>query len=273
MKYLILGNGWIGNKIHDYLEDSVVSDIRIRRAEDVVQEVIKHNAHYVISCIGKTGMANIDWCENNKEETLYMNTIVPGMIQKACSFTNARMVHLGTGCIYTGDKLYTEEDVPNFIESYYAKTKYLGEQILKDFNVLQLRIKMPIDSTPHRRNFLTKILSYNRLISEKNSFTIIPTFLSAMKKLMDMKCVGIFNMVDANPITHKQIIDIYNQYTSIKKNVEWISVEDLEKITIAKRANCTLSTNKIEKLGIINHSNDLNECIRAYANSEVLCVV
>lgn len=272
MSILIIGDGWIGKMIHDSIKGSIISTTRIKRSEDVVNEINRVNADWVINCVGRTGMPNIDWCERNREETIFVNLIVPLLIQRACSFTNTKMVHISTGCLYEGSMAFKEEDTPNFVYSYYSKTKYMAQQALEDYKVLQLRIRMPIDSNPHPRNFLTKILNYEKLINCENSITVVSDFIFALKELMNQRAYGIFNIVNPMPISHEDIIDIYNNSASEKKKYKNISLEELHQMTLTKRSNCTLSTEKLSKHGIkLRTSREaLIECVKEYTNIERL---
>ena len=83
-KYLIFGNGYLGNKFNEFLEESILSKIRINSSKDAKKEIKKHNSEFIINCIGKTGNPNIDWCEENKMETLHGNLLVPLYIAIAC---------------------------------------------------------------------------------------------------------------------------------------------------------------------------------------------
>ena len=104
MKYLILGNGFIGNKFLDYLDNAVMFEGRIENKQDVIDQIKLSNPEIVINCIGKNGKPNIDWCEIHKEETYFSNFVVPLYIANACRITNTFMVHIGSGCIYNGYK-------------------------------------------------------------------------------------------------------------------------------------------------------------------------
>ena len=268
-KYLILGNGFIGKRFQNFLQDSTTSSARINSIEDVKKEIEKHNPEFVINCIGKTGRPNIDWCEEHKEETFQSNFIVPLHIFSACYILNKKMVHISSGCIYEGDKNFTEKDEPNFKGSFYSETKALAEFTLKNFNVLQLRLRMPLDSQPSERNLIDKLLKYNKVIEVPNSITIISDFLQIAKQLMDRNITGIFNVVNKNPITHKQLLQIYYELTNQEMKHIFIKPEELDKMTKARRSNCTLSTKKLEDLGIEVRDVEeaVKDCLKQYVSS------
>jgi hypothetical protein len=60
---------------------------------------------------------------------------------------------------------YAEEDDPNFGGSFYSETKSYMEMMVRNYpNVLQLRLRMPIDGDlSNPRNFITKIANYAKV--------------------------------------------------------------------------------------------------------------
>lgn len=261
VKYLILGNGFIGKRFGSYLDDSVVSEIRVNSVEEVLGEIGKYNPEIVINCIGKTGKPNIDWCEDNKEETLYSNVIVAGMILKACQDKGVRMVHISSGCIYQGNndgKGFSEDDEPNFFGSYYSRTKIIAEKMIKEYPVLILRIRMPMDSLDFSKNLLTKLLKYEKIINIPNSLTILSDFFRVSKFLMDNNKTGIFNIVNPGIELHDELLKIYNKYSKNKKEYQIVTQEELD--IKAYRSNCILSIDKISALGIkLQNINEIQE--------------
>lgn len=272
-KYLIFGNGYLGNKFNEFLEDSELSKIRINSIIDVKTEIEKYNPEVIINCAGKTGKPNVDWCEENKIETLQGNILVPIYLAIACKELNKKMVHIGSGCIYYGihgGQSFTEEDVPNFEGSYYSRTKLISEKILNDFEVLMIRLRMPIDGHPGPRNLLTKLLRYKQIVNIPNSITVIDDLLSITKQLMDKNQTGIFNVVNKNPITHGELLKIYEEISNKKLDYKLIDPNSLNKLTLAGRSNCVLSTKKLENLGIkVPETKDaLKKCIIQYVKEE-----
>ena len=251
MKHLIFGNGYLGKKFLQYFKDSVISQVYVKDKADVLKEIEKYKPQWVINCAGKTGRPNIDWCENNKQKTFESNVLLPLMITQACQEKKVKMLHLGSGCVYAGDnqgKGWSETDPPNFGGSFYSLTKALSQEMLKDYNVLQLRLRMPIDDDlTNKRNFIKKIISYQKVINIKNSMTIVDDLLKAAECLMKKNKTGTYNVVNPGPMSHKQILDLYKKFIDPKFTYKIISVDELHKMTKAKRSNCVLNTDKLEK--------------------------
>jgi len=251
MKYLIFGNGYLGNLFNQFLKGSKISSIYIKSEQDVLKEIIKHQPDWILNCAGATGRPNIDWCEDNKQKTFESNVLMPLIIAKACYEKKVKMLHLGSGCVYTGDnqgKGWSEDDAPNFNGSFYSKTKALGEDMLKDYNVLQLRLRMPIDNDlDSPRNFIKKILNYKKVINIKNSMTIVNDLLKTAEYLMKKNKTGIYNVVNPGPMSHKQILDLYKKIINPKFKYTIISLKELYKTVKAERSNCVLNSKKLEK--------------------------
>ncbi|MBU0981590.1 sugar nucleotide-binding protein [Patescibacteria group bacterium] len=254
MKYLIFGKGYIAHKFKDFLgEKAVISDVRIEDYSAILEELKKQQPDVVINCAGKTGKPNVDWCEDNKMETIFSNVVAPIILARACENLGIYMTHVGSGCVYEGDNEgngYSENDEPNFDGSFYSRTKAWSEDMLKEFPVLQLRLRMPFDSEPGERNFITKITKYPKVISVPNSISVIEDFLKASVKLMGKRATGIFNMTNPGTIDHKEILDMYKEIVDPLYKYELFSVEEMERITKARRSNCGLSSKKLEDEGI-----------------------
>jgi 3,5-epimerase/4-reductase len=254
MKYLIFGNGYLGNKFKKFLgNEAEISNADIGNIEEVRMILKEKNPEIIINCAGKTGQPNIDWCEDHKEETMYSNVVGPLVLAKACLEKNIFMVHLGSGCVYQGDnngKGFTEEDVPNIkdIPSFYSLTKFISEYMLKQFPVLQLRIRMPIDNKKNPRNFITKITNYEKVINEKNSITIIDDLIKTAIKLVKKGKTGIYNITNPGNIAHKEILNKYKKL--VDKNFKYTIINTKDLKTKAGRSNCVLNTDKLKKEGI-----------------------
>ena len=252
MKYLIFGVGYIGKHMSNGLEESIAVSDRILTSDDALKHILFHNPDWVINCMGVTGKPNVDWCENHKGETLFGNVELPLNIAKACDKIDTPLLHIGSGCVYTGDNQgdgFSESDGPNFTGSFYSKTKIISEDMLNDFNVLQARIRMPIDSDIGcERNLINKIIGFKEVIAEKNSISIVEDMVAACKTLMENECRGVYNVVNPKPMTHPQILDLYTEIIDANHTYNVIDVASLEKKLIAKRSNCVLNTNKITKI-------------------------
>lgn len=264
MKMLIFGKGYIASKFKEHFGDSAeISDVRVEGLNEVKAELERVKPDVVVNCAGKTGRPNVDWCEDHKGETLFGNVTVPLILARACEEQGVYMVHIGSGCVYEGynnGEGFSEDDEPNFAGSYYSRTKAWSERMLMDFPVLQMRLRMPFDSVPSERNFVTKITKYNKVISVPNSISVLEDFMKAAEMLIAKKATGVYNVTNPGTIDHKTILDMYIELVDPNYKYELFSLEELAKVTKAGRSNCGLSVKKLETEGI--HLRPVEQAVR-----------
>ena len=85
----------------------------------------------IFNCAAYT---NVDGCETNIEEAFKVNAIGARNIAIAAELIKAKLVHLSTDYVFSGDgvKPHCEYDMPN-PQSIYGKSKYLGENYVREF--------------------------------------------------------------------------------------------------------------------------------------------
>lgn len=255
MRILVLGNGYLGNRIASYLgkqHDVVMAMSRIYIARDV--PIVIREPDVVINAIGRTGSPNVDWCETHKEETYDANVVVPVAIATACSKKQIPVLHLSSGCVFYGEapdkRGWTETDKPNPV-SFYSQTKAAAEEGLAKFdNVTSLRIRMPIDHVVSERNTLCKLSKYKQVIDVKNSVTVVDDLLEVISKLLALKKLpgGLIHVTNPGVISHREILKLYQQHIDSDHTCSFISEDDLA--VVKKRSTCVLQTKVLDKLGI-----------------------
>ena len=258
MKYLILGNGYVGNYLSDVLPDCTLYKEKVFDVQDVKNLLRdQYPSHCLINCAGTIGKPNVDWCEDNKQKTVEGNVMLPLTIAVACLELKRYWVHIGSGCVYCGyDKPWTEEDEANFRGSFYSMTKAWSQQMLEDFDqVCTLRIRMPIDERMSPRSYIGKILKYARegkkLFSIPNSMTVLSDLAEAIVFLTEKGHTGTWNVVNRGAAETQEILDMYREFVDGRLKYELASVEEVEAGLKAGRSNCVLSTTKLEKAGCV----------------------
>lgn len=256
LRIKVLGGGYIGKKIAKYL-DAELDTRMVYTVQDAQEMMYVHHDNdwlkfdWVINAIGKTGTPNVDWCDvpENQRETFMSNVLVPMHIAEAAKREGVKMLHISSGCIYDGAGPFTEEDPPNFEKSFYSFTKKTAERVIEQYkDVLTVRIRMPITADTSERNLITKLLKYEKIIDTPNSVTTEVELLAAIKALIDADARGIYNVVSPRPITHKRILEIYDEVkgTQNVKEKTFIKPEDL--VVATPRTNTVLSSEKLAKI-------------------------
>ena len=253
-KVLIFGGrGFIAAHLKTAFPHVVLSETDICDQLELARVLDAERPDVVINAAGKTGKPNVDWCEDHKLETVLSNVQGPLNLLSACAERGIYWVNIGSGCIYEGDNGgsgFTEEDLPNFTGSFYARTKLWIDQILKDFPVLQLRLRMPFDCSSHPRSLISKLRRYGKILDHANSITYLPDFLEAAKVLIAKRKTGIYNIVNPGTISPYEIMMRFQKIVDPAHKVERLTLDHLSDVVKAGRSNCTLSCEKLLKEGV-----------------------
>ena len=263
---LILGQGFVGANLSNYFsksefDHSILNNKTFNYTDpNKLNEYLKENKNnisYVINCFGYTGTPNVDGCETNRETCWKWNVLHPLNVLKVANDHKLAVVHVGSGCVYTGyEKEFTEEDTPNFglyssESSFYSRCKHEFEILAENYCVYILRIRIPFTGVVVSKNYFTKLVKYNNLIDNLNSVTSLRDFCEFMFKLNFMLFElpgGLYNVVNPQPVKTEQTVELLRKYGV--NNPEWKFIKDFELDTIAKRSNCVLSTEKIKQYNL-----------------------
>ena len=256
--YLIFGkNGWIGGKIIELLaaqnKTFHLADSRLENRESVVAEIEKYNPTHVINAAGITGRPNVDWCEDNKIETIRSNVIGTLNIADICATRNIHHLLFATGCIFEyddehtiGGKGFTEDDTPNFHKSFYSHTKAMVEDMLRNYpTTCVLRVRMPISDDLSPRSFVTKIVNYERVVNVPNSMTVLSELLPLSIQMSDCKLTGVYNFCNPGAISHNEILAMYKKYIDPEYTWTNFTLEEQAQVLKAGRSNNTMDHEKL----------------------------
>ena len=264
--YIIGGNGWIGKKMCSLFEQQGIRYIcSTFRAEDnsIFQDILNNNVTHVFCCSGRThGELNgvkyntIDYLESIETTKINVNDnlYAPLSLAMFCDTQNLHFTYVGTGCIFNYDDVhtitnmygFTEQDDPNFFGSQYSIVKGFTDKLLKNTNALVLRIRMPISSDTNDRNFISKIVKYDKICSIDNSMTVLDDMLPISIEMMKNRETGTFNFTNPGSISHNEILELYKSIVDPSITWENFEIDDQNKILKSKRSNNYLDTKKLE---------------------------
>lgn len=215
----------------------------------------------VINAAGYTGKPNVDACEINKEETLHGNVIWPQILTDWCALRDIPLGHVSSGCIYQGTnngKPFTEEDEPNFTwtknnGSFYSGTKAIGETVVSKWEKHYIwRLRIPFEENDNPRNYISKMIKYEKLLQAENSISNKQEFVSACIQTIIKKVpYGIYNITNTGHLTTDKLVEKLKN--TIAKNKEFKLIDEKELysgIASAKRSNCIMDNKKLLSVGI-----------------------
>lgn len=268
---LVLGKGFIGERLGREL-GCRVSGAVINSFSDADRLLGRHRPEIVINCIGSSGRRNVDDCEEDKEATLLANSFIPLMLAEACLRRGIKLVHISTGCIfnfdYRKDKPIKEGERNYFLKLFYSRSKIYSEAALEALSakagILILRIRIPLLDESHPRNILDKLVKYEKIVDVPNSVTYLPDFIRALKHLIGVGAVGVYNVVNKGGLRYSELMKVYRKYLP-GPDFKFVSVRKLP----LTRTNLLLSVAKLERTGfkVRDIHSVLDECLKHYVDS------
>ncbi|MDY5532543.1 SDR family oxidoreductase [Butyricimonas virosa] len=244
MKFLILGcNGMAGHTIALYLKeqghdvcgfakiksqyiDSIVGDAR--DSDFLKKIIVKGEYDSIINCIGILNQ----FAEQNKSLATFLNSYFPHFLAEITSELDTQVIHMSTDCVFSGKRGgYTEYDFRDG-ETFYDRSKALGELEDKKNVTLRNSIVGP-DINPKGIGLLNWFLQQK---GEVNGFTKAmwtgQTTLQ-LAKTMEIaakeRVCGLYNAVPNHSISKYELLVLFNHFLrgdSLKINpVEGINAD------------------------------------------------
>tara|TARA_B100000989_G_scaffold35613_1_gene22629 strand:- start:1825 stop:2703 length:879 start_codon:yes stop_codon:yes gene_type:complete len=269
--YIILApSGYVGSKFFEFLQrngDEVLgvsrNDLDYYNPATLKSFLKSKNPRFLINAAGYTGKPNVDACESAKSDCLLGNSVLPGIIREVCEDLNIVWGHVSSGCIYSerreDGKGWSEEDAPNFSFrsppcSFYSGSKALGEEVLQGAsNAFIWRLRIPFNQEKNPRNYLQKLLNYNRLLEAENSVSHLEEFVEKSINCFHKEIEpGVYNMTNQGSITTRQVTNwmLAEGVTDKHFNFFENEAEFMDQAAKTPRSNCTLDTSKAQKAGI-----------------------
>ncbi|KAG9453206.1 hypothetical protein H6P81_006110 [Aristolochia fimbriata] len=261
LKFLIYGRtGWIGGLLGHLCKKQGIQFAygqgRLEERSQLEADIDSVSPTHVFNAAGVTGRPNVDWCESHKVETVRTNVAGTLTLADVCRDRKIVLINYATGCIFEYDGAhplgsgvgFKEEDSPNFVGSFYSKTKAMVEELLKNYeNVCTLRVRMPISSDlSNPRNFITKITRYEKVVNIPNSMTVLDELLPISIEMAKRNLTGIWNFTNPGVVSHNEILEMFREY--IDPNFSWenFTLEEQAKVIEAPRSNNELDAGKLK---------------------------
>jgi dTDP-4-dehydrorhamnose reductase len=155
--------------------------------------------------IHAAAITDVDGCERNPDLAYRVNVVGTRNMAVAAQQCNAPLVYISTDYVFAGDRTepYWEYDAPD-PQSVYARTKWAGEQVVRDLlsRFYIARIAWLYGDGP--RNFVRTVL---RLADERGALQMVtdevgsPTYArdvaQALTQLVQQPAYGIYHLTNA----------------------------------------------------------------------------
>lgn len=278
---LITGStGYIGSEFCRQLSANSIQYIKVSHEEinkkNLINLIKNNNITHIINCAAFVGVPNIEACENQKDKCIYGNIILPLLLKNISEEMDIIFCHISTGCLYNGksphESGWNENDIPNFTFefnncSFYTGTKVISENLIKDYEKSYIwRIRLPFENIHNSRNYISKIINYDNLITNFNSISNKQEFVAAcIESIQKSIPFGTYNITNSGYISAKDIVDKLCKTVMPNKKANFLTIDEFyKKINSMPRSNCVIDNSKILSYGIalseVNESVD--KCLK-----------
>src|SRR5688572_19021387 len=132
----------------------------------------------LINCAAYVDKRGVDYNEQDREQTLQANLLLPQALAMVCATNKVPILHLSTACLFQGDKHgngWSEDDEPHLTvqnAGIYVASKLMAEKVVRQWEKSYIcRVRLPFDGIDHPRNLLTKLQKFSHVVDETQSLT------------------------------------------------------------------------------------------------------
>lgn len=270
MIVLLGGSGFVGTAFQRTLSGNetpfrVLSrrNVDYSRKDVLLRALREMRPSFLINVAGYTGKPNVDACELHKSACLAGNAVLPGTVRAVCEELQLPWGHVSSGCIYTGSNTdgsgFTESDPPNFSFrqnncSFYSGCKALGEELLDGASQCFIwRLRIPFNQVDSSRNYISKLMRYDRLLEATNSLSQLDEFVRACVDCWTNRLeFGSYNLTNPGIVTTREVVEIVRKHGLSDREFSFFDSEREFMRTAAKtpRSNCVLDSSKALNAGL-----------------------
>ncbi|MGE7924081.1 SDR family oxidoreductase [Viridibacillus arvi] len=261
MKFLVLGaTGMAGHTIALYLSENghevtaftrtafpycknILGDISESSLLKAI--LLKNNYDVIINCVGVLN----HFCDEAPAKAVYLNSYLPHSIVDIIKESQTRLIHMSTDCVFSGKAApYTETSIHDG-ETFYDRTKALGE--INDHKNLTFRNSiigpdMKEDGIGLFNWFMKQQDTINGYTGAIWSGVTTLTLAKAMERAAIENVTGLYNLVNNTCISKFELLKLFNE--NLKENE--LNILPYESLKVNKT--------------LINNRNDFSFAVPSY---------
>ncbi len=261
MKFLVLGaTGMAGHIISLYLKEQGHDVTAFSRSHFpyckningdamdnrfVMLMLLDGDYDVVINCIGVLNQA----CDREHSRAVYLNSYFPHLIVDILSGTKTKLIHMSTDCVFSGKSGPYNEDSLRDGETFYDRTKALGE-VDDDKNLTFRNSIIGPDMKESGMGLFNWFMNQSGIIDgyTKAIWTGVTTLTlaKAMERAVVENLTGLYNLVNNESISKFDLLGLFNKH-----------IRDGE---LFIQSNETVDLNK----SLVNNRNDFSFEIPSY---------
>ncbi len=223
-------------------------------------------------------LTDLEYCEKNTNETWATNALGPENAAILCRKYDTLLIYISTAGIFGGEKdEYADFDTPNPL-SYYAKSKYHGEQFVEKYLSRYFIFRagwMMGGGIQKDKKFINKI--YKQIKAGKKELFVVddklgtPTytvdFASSILKVVDTDYFGLYNQVCEGSCSRFDVAEEFVRLLGLQDTVKVTRVDSdhfKNEYFAPRPASEKLVNVKLTMRGI-NYMRDWQVCLAEYS--------
>lgn len=234
MKIIVFGaNGMAGHMVSLYLQEqgheitgfvkkknNIMNCIEGNALDsDLVREVLRKSEYdAVINCIGILNKA----VDARLAAGIYVNSVLPHLLEECVENTKTRVIHISSDCVFSGNLGHYKESSRPDAESYYGKTKALGE-IWGDksltFRTSIIGPELKSDGIGLFHWFMSQSGPVNGFTEVIWSGVTTLELAKAIGAALEQNLTGLYHLVNNEVISKHDLLCLFNRYMNDNKTV------------------------------------------------------
>lgn len=217
-------------------KDSFITDVTDRKA--VYKLINTVEPDFIINCVGIL----VKGSKNYPDNAILLNAYFPHLLKRYADETGAKLVHISTDCVFSGDKGDYQEDDFRDADDVYGRSKALGEII----NDKDLTIRTSIVGPEIKKNgeglFHWFMKQHGTINGYTNAYWGGITTIELAKVIelsIDNGLTGLVHATNGEKISKYDLLLLFKKYWN-KSNIELVKYEDIKQdksLKASKRFN------------------------------------
>ncbi|MEQ6355983.1 sugar nucleotide-binding protein [Lysinibacillus sp. M3] len=210
--------------------------------------ILDHDYDVVVNCIGVLN----DACETDREKSVYLNSYLPHAIESLLKNSNTKLIHLSTDCVFSGKAAPYHEKSLRDGETFYDRTKGLGE----------------IESTQHltfRNSIIGPDLKedgiglFNWFMKQQNTIrgytgaiwtgVTTLTLAKAIERATLEGTTGLYHLVNNSSISKYDLLQLFNtHFKENKSTIQPYPLVNIDKTLVNTRKDFSFTVPSYEEM-------------------------
>ena len=269
-KVLILGaRGYLGSFLLKYAPNDIELIISARdktnipdgysfvsidifQKDDVIKKITEVKPDVIINCIANSLP---DVAEQKKEWTYAVNVEGVSYIVEACKQSGAKLIHLSTDYVFSGENGNYQENDERKPINYYGLTKKQAEDVVIESNIEYLicrtsvlyGLKLPYQRKVLFYSFYEKLIKNKEIVAapQIGSPTLVDDLAMCLYKMIGFKKSGIYHTAYSKPVSRYDYAMDLVEVFGFDKNLVILG-KDIER-KAPRPKNSSLITEKLQK--------------------------